>query len=89
MNEQPSGRQWKTLEIAVDQFRQRMERIAGSSSGNGSVYSRLALIHQAAKAYAVETAPASITVEIEEITNPPLYEEDLSDDPVVIQFSYW
>lgn len=61
-------------------------------SATGSLLSRLALIHQVAKAYALESLPPSASatadVSIEEITDPPFYESGLNDETVIIQFSY-
>ncbi|NEU66936.1 hypothetical protein [Spirosoma agri] len=50
------------------------------------------MIHQVAKAYALEATislvDSPVELAIEEITNPPLYDFDNGDELVVIQFSY-
>lgn len=91
MQEQQTNRTWQTINIPAKDFNNRLEQLEAQSAP-GSFLSRLALIHQVAKAYAVEAARESghalADVEIEEITDPPLYGYTIDDDPVIIQFSY-
>ncbi|GAB3977934.1 hypothetical protein GCM10028806_40140 [Spirosoma terrae] len=94
MQEERSDRQWQIIDIPTREFSTRLDEHLTSHASAGTLFSRLAVIHQVAKAYAVEAArqlspnlqPAD--VEIEEITDPPMYGYVLDDDPVVIQFSY-
>jgi hypothetical protein len=87
----------QTSSIPIGQFSNRMNelvRVAGLS-GQTSMHSRLSLIHQTAKQFALEAVqqagqPAPL-IDIEELTNPPLL--DLPIDPddeqqVIIQFTY-
>ncbi|QJD77211.1 hypothetical protein [Spirosoma rhododendri] len=88
---------YHTISVPLGQFSTRMSevvRVAGLS-GQPSMHSRLSLIHQTAKQFAIDAvqqpgAPTP-TVDIDELTNPPLL--DLPIDPddeqqVIIQFSY-
>ena len=91
MEEQPRNRQWQTIDVSAKEFNNRLNQL-GSQSPTGALLSRLALIHQVAKAYASEALSESghslADLNIEEITDPPLYDYTLDDDPVIIQFSY-
>ncbi|RYE70160.1 MAG: hypothetical protein EOO81_08070 [Oxalobacteraceae bacterium] len=90
--ETPNGvRQGKTIDVTASQFSEQLDQLTQTQSG--SVYSRLALIHQVAKAFATEalnaagSTPHDLT--IDELTDPPLYEWADNADPVIIQFSYF
>ncbi|WP_420148375.1 hypothetical protein [Spirosoma sp.] len=92
MNEQPTNRQRQTIAIPARDFNSRLSQLSESNSSTGALFSRLALIHQLAKAYAVEAVcePEVLLadLEIEEITDPPLYGYTPDDDPVIVHFSY-
>lgn len=87
----------QTIRIPIGQFSTRMDALvrAAGLSGQASMHSRLSLIHQTAKQFAVEAVQradqATPTIDIDELTNPPLL--DLPIDPddeqqVIIQFTY-
>lgn len=94
MQEQRSDRQWQTIDIPAREFSTRLDEYLNSDALAGTLFSRLAVIHQVAKAYAIEATQKlspdlqPTDVEIEEITDPPMYGYVLDDEPVVIQFSY-
>lgn len=89
---QKTNRQWQRIEIPAKDFNNRLNQFSASQASTSTLLSRLALIHQVAKAYAVEVANqsghAETTLEIEEITDPPLYGYTLGDEPIIVQFSY-
>ena len=91
MQETPDKRSL-TLEVSARDFQRRVNEVAADPAKTTSVYSRLALIHQVAKAFALEEAErngfSDARIEIEELTNPPLSDEAITDEPVVIRFSY-
>ncbi|MEZ0609058.1 hypothetical protein ACAW74_11110 [Fibrella sp. WM1] len=83
----------QTIDVSARDFAERVGQLSATQSPTGSVYSRLALIHQVAKAYAAEAVEAAgyvpVDLDIDELTDPPLYEGAVdADDRVVIQFSY-
>ncbi|RYC68848.1 MULTISPECIES: hypothetical protein [Spirosoma] len=88
----PTDRHWQTISIPASDFSERLRQLSLSQSPAGSVYSRLALIHRVASAYATEAANQAgvfpTDLQIEELTDPPLYELPPDPDPVIIQFSY-
>ncbi|MBD2701246.1 hypothetical protein IC229_11405 [Spirosoma sp. BT702] len=90
MQEKQADRHWQTIEIPADEFNHRLNQLIETHSPTGALFSRLALIHQVAKAYAVEAVNqlnvTSTEIEIEEITDPPLYGYMPDDGPVIIQF---
>lgn len=90
MDEPNVLRQEQTIDVPARAFSERLDRL--SQSQPGSVYSRLALIHQVAKAFAMEAVNASgrtpVDLTIDELTDPPLYESTSDDEPVIIQFSF-
>jgi hypothetical protein len=92
MEERQTNRQWHTIEVPANEFTSRLNQFISTQASTGALFSRLALIHQVAKAYAVEAISKSgnerTDLEIEEITDPPLYGYILDDEPVIIQFSY-
>ncbi|CCH02704.1 hypothetical protein FAES_4705 [Fibrella aestuarina BUZ 2] len=93
-----------TIDVPARAFADRVGALSAAQSPTGSVYSRLALIHQVAKAYAVEAVVAAgyvptdqpgdeqtmlDRIDIDELTDPPLYEGVVDpEDRVVIHFSY-
>ena len=91
MQEKPDKR-FMALEISARDFQRRVNEAATDPAQRASVYSRLALIHQVAKAIALEEAErngfSDARIEIEELTDPPLSDEAITDEPVVIRFSY-
>ncbi|MBD2756671.1 hypothetical protein [Spirosoma validum] len=93
MEEQPTNRQWQTIEIPAREFSKRLSQFSETQTATGALFSRLALIHRVAKVYAVEAMSelghSPTDLEIEEITDPPLYGHTIDDDPVFIQFSYF
>lgn len=92
MKEQQTGRRWQTIEIPASDFNSRLNQVIAAQASTGTLFSRLALIHQVAKAFASETVSKKesppVDIDIEEITDPPLYGYMPDDEPVVIQFSY-
>lgn len=92
MQKQQTNRQWQRIEIPAKDFNNKLDQFSAIQTSPGTLFSRLALIHQVAKAYAVEAANQSghvvTTLDIEEITDPPLYSYALDDEPIIIQFSY-
>lgn len=101
MEEVNVPRHERTIDVPVRVFSERLGALTqaqsgGSASGHSassSVYSRLALIHQVAKALATEAVSASgrtpVDLTVDELTDPPLYESGPDDEePVVIRFSY-
>lgn len=83
----------QTIDVSARAFDERVGQLSAARSLAGSVYSRLALIHQVAKAYALEAIEAAGYVpsdlDIDELTDPPLYEGVAdADDLVTIWFSY-
>ena len=92
MENQLKNRQWQTIEVPANEFNSRFNQLIASQTSTGTLFSRLALIHQVAKAFAIEAVNksdnSSTNLEIEEITDPPLYGYMPDDEPVIIQFSY-
>ena len=98
MYEKESDRTLKTIAVTVGEFQERLHQFKSVNNSSQyspedvSVYSHLALIHQVAKAYALEVLTKLVghptELAIEEITNPPLHDQENNDEPVVIQFSY-
>lgn len=90
MSDSSVNRALGQVEIPARQFQDRMYLMGQSTTG--SLLSRLALMHQAAKAYALESLPPSASatadVSIEELTDPPFYDQVPDDALVLIQFSY-
>lgn len=92
--EQPDGkRQLAIVAVSVPTFQQRLKQITEEMGGSGTgVLSRLALVHQAAKEFAVEAVGikgiAAVNINIEELTNPPLFDFYPEEEPVVIHYSY-
>lgn len=90
MDKANASRQEQTIEVTAREFGERLDQLTQTQSG--SVYSRLALIHQLAKAFAMEAlaglGPTPTDLTIDELTDPPLYDGVDNTDPVVIQFSY-
>ena len=88
MKESGSNRRWGRVEVTLSDFQHRMKQPGKPSS----TLSRLAVLHQVAKAYAIEDAEQlnadPLTVLVEEITDPPMYDLDFEDGVVVIQYSY-
>ncbi|GAB4043759.1 hypothetical protein GCM10028774_60580 [Spirosoma jeollabukense] len=78
----------------MSDFQDSLDRVlrAERTGQATSLLSRLALIHQVAKAYVAENlaklAATPLDIEIEEITDPPMYDLDVAADVVTIQFSY-
>ncbi|GAB3959590.1 hypothetical protein GCM10028805_55990 [Spirosoma harenae] len=93
MEEEQKNRHWQTIEIPAKDFNSRLILFSENQEQTGALFSRLALIHQVAKSFAtesiIESGNTSANLDIEELTNPPLYGYTLDDDPVVIQFSYF
>ncbi|GAB3705710.1 hypothetical protein GCM10027592_38470 [Spirosoma flavus] len=92
MAEQQKNRQWQTIDIPASEFNRRLNQLIESQETTSALFSRLALIHQVAKSYAFEAvnnaAGSASQLEIEEITDPPLYGYMPDDEPVIVQFSY-
>lgn len=92
VEERQTDRQWQTIEVPAREFNSRLNQFSAAQTSTGALFSRLSLIHQVAKAYATEAISKSgqslTDLEIEEITDPPLYGYTLDDNPVIIQFSY-
>ena len=92
MKEQLTNRHWQTIEVSANDFNSRLNQLIAAQASTGTLFSRLALIHQVAKAFALEAVSkeetAPVNIDIEEITDPPLYSYMPDDEPVVIQFSY-
>lgn len=90
MSDSPIDRAWKQVAVPARQFQERMHQM--DQSATGSLLSRLALLHQVAKAYALESLPplayGTANVSIEEITDPPFYGQVPDDETVLIQFSF-
>jgi len=61
-------------------------------SPTGSLLSRLPLFHQVAKAYVVEacyrSGASTAAIEIDELTDPPLYDLGIEDSVVIIHYRY-
>lgn len=92
-----SNRRSVTIQVATSAFLGRIndalrEQVAVGTVNKASVYSRLALIHRVAKAYACEEVSGEQNshpeVEIDELTDPPLMDEGTENEWVVITFSY-
>ncbi|QKZ12628.1 hypothetical protein [Spirosoma sp. KUDC1026] len=92
--EQPDHeRQSGTVAISVPTFQQRLNHIVEEQGRAGKgVLSRLALVHQTAKQFAIEAALKkgidTGSIDVEELTNPPLFDFYPEDEPVVIHYSY-
>ncbi|GAB4000187.1 hypothetical protein GCM10028807_52400 [Spirosoma daeguense] len=92
MQDQQANRRWRTIEIPANDFNNRFNQFSKAQASTAALFSRLALIHQVAKAYATEAVGelenTSIDIEIDEITDPPLHGYTIDDNPVIIRFSY-
>jgi hypothetical protein len=92
--EQPDDeRQLAIVAVSVPTFQQRLNQITENQGGAGTgVLSRLALVHQTAKEFAMEAVGkkgiAAVSIDIEELTNPPLFDFYPEEEPVVIHYSY-
>ncbi|MEZ0540014.1 hypothetical protein [Fibrella arboris] len=90
MEEANEPRKHQVIDVPAHTFNTRLGELAQTQPG--SVYSRLALIHQVAKALATESVNASghtpTDLTIDELTDPPLYEGMADVEPVLIQFSF-
>lgn len=93
-----NGRKWGRLEVSIAKFQHRIRQAqletqtSDGRSQPASVLSRLALIHQVAKRFVLDEPrfqePFSSEVSIEEITDPPMYDIDVEEGVVIIQYSY-
>lgn len=94
MQNSTSVRQRASLEVPWVDFQHQIQKLQsqGGRSPTGSLLSRLALIHQVAKACVVEErarlGTSATDIEIDEITDPPMYDLDVEDGIVRIQYSY-
>lgn len=94
MQNSTSKRQWGSLQVPMTDFQDSIDRVrrAERPGQAAPLLSRLALIHQVAKAYVAENlaklAASPLDIEIEEITDPPMYDLDVAEGAVTIQFSY-
>ncbi|GAB3746505.1 hypothetical protein [Spirosoma pomorum] len=93
MEESQNKRLLATVAVSVPTFQQRLNRITEEQSKVGTgVLSRLALVHQTAKDFAIEAAEKkgidTVSIDIEELTNPPLFDFYPEEEPVVIHYSY-
>jgi hypothetical protein len=92
--EQPdNNRKLATVAVSVPTFQQRLDHIVEEQGRAGKgVLSRLALVHQTAKELAIEAAGKkgidTVSINVEELTNPPLFDFYPEDEPVVIHYSY-
>ncbi|MBO0947959.1 hypothetical protein [Fibrella forsythiae] len=90
--EQRAYRRQQTIDVPAHLFSDRLSQVSAARSSSGSVYSRLALIHQVAKTVATEAVSESgrtpVDLTIDELTDPPLYEGATDTEPVIIRFSY-
>jgi len=94
MQQSTPGRQRAILEMPLADFQHQIQQLLNQEehSPTGSLLSRLALIHQVAKACVTAEiggldAGAS-EIEIDEITDPPMYEVGPENGVVIIQYSY-
>ncbi|CAN5542979.1 hypothetical protein BH09BAC4_BH09BAC4_20280 [soil metagenome] len=94
MQNSTSNRQWGSLQVPMTDFQDRLDRVrrAERLGQAASLLSRLALIHQVAKDYVAENlaklVASPLDIEIEEITDPPMYDLDVAEGVVTIRFSY-
>lgn len=94
MQNSTSNRQWGSLKVPVTDFQDSLDRVrrAERPGQAASLLSRLALIHQVAKAcvteYLTKLATNPLDIDIEEITDPPMYDLDVAEGVVTIRFSY-
>lgn len=87
MQPEDSNREWGRLEVPMNDFQRRVQQQPVTS-----MLSRLALLHQVAKSYVLEALAQlpvhTRDVNIEELTDPPMFDLDIEDGVVVIQYSY-
>jgi hypothetical protein len=93
MEESHNKRLLAIVAVSVPTFQQRLSRITEEQTkAVTGVLSRLALVHQTAKEFAIEAAEKkgidTGSIDIEELTNPPLFDFYPEDEPVVIHYSY-
>ncbi len=98
MDRQTDKPQWLSMEVSAGAFQHRMDEEAQKleqtrdNERSASVYARLALMHQVAKDLATEKlrreGHSNPIVQIEELTDPPVFGATNADDSVIIYFSY-
>ncbi len=95
MNEESDTRYQRTIQVPTRALQEKMDELAhyyDTASTGKSLYSRLSLIHQAAKYYALAEAEregiADYVLTVDELTDPPMYPGPVETTAVIITFSY-
>ncbi|GAB3558581.1 hypothetical protein [Spirosoma fluminis] len=87
MQPEDSNRKWGHLAVPMSDFQLKLQQ-----QPTVSMLSRLALLHQVAKTYVLETLAElpvhAQDVRVEELTDPPMFDLVIEDAVVLIHYSY-